>query len=202
MIGADGISAIQGKRRERVRDGSLRESLGATAVEHATAILPSTRRSVELPVFVRRESRWTAELPKEFGAIPNKPAFQLDGAPLYPELLVVRLLENAGWGAAWRKTWNGVAYWRDLNEKVEPGPLAHTIVEQIGRQAGYLGPWDIVAWRDRELRLFSSCLAGRPRVTAFMADWLDAALRLGIPIGCFAVVEHQASSPPRPPRRR
>jgi hypothetical protein len=181
--------------------GPLAESLLSAAVERATAVLPSTRRTVELPVYVRRETRWTNELPREFAAIPNKPAFALDGAPLYPELLVVRLLERAGWGAAWRKTWNGVAYWRDLNEKVEPGALAMTIVEQISRQAGYLGPWDIIAWRDRELRLLSSRLAGGQRVTAFMADWMDAAVRLGIPVGCFAVVEHEAARL-RPSRRR
>jgi hypothetical protein len=34
-----------------------------------------------------------------------------------------------------------------------------------------------------------------------MADWLDTALRMGLPLGCFAVVEHQAPRP-KPARRR
>jgi hypothetical protein len=120
---------------------------------------------------------------------------------LYPELLVVRLLERAGWGAAWRKTWNGVSYWRDVNETVEPAPLAMSIVNQITRQAGYEGSWDIVAWKDRELRLLASRSAGGQRVSAYMADWLDAAMRMGVPVGCFGVVEHE-SPRARPPRRR
>ncbi|HSM38396.1 MAG TPA: hypothetical protein VK838_03620 [Candidatus Limnocylindrales bacterium] len=176
-------------------------ALEATGVEQTVAVLPSTRRAVELPVYLRHETHWSNELPREFAAVPNKPAFSFDGEPLYPELVVVRLLERAGWGAALRKTWNGTAYWRGINDPVEPGPLALTIVEQISRQAGHLGQWDIVAWRGRELRLLTSRLAGGQRVTAFLSDWLDAALRLGIPLGCFAIVEHEVAKP-RPVRRR
>jgi hypothetical protein len=33
-----------------------------------------------------------------------------------------------------------------------------------------------------------------------MADWLEAALRMGIPLGCFALVEHHSVT--RPARRR
>jgi len=180
---------------------SMAAALGATAVEEAAAILPSTRRVVQLPVYIRHETHWADEAPRGLGAIPNKTLYELDGTPLYPELLVVRLLERAGWGAAWRKTWNGIAYWRDLNETVEPSPLALSIIGQVTRQAGYEGSWDIVAWRDRELRLLSSRPAGGQRISAYMADWLDAALRMGLPLGCFALVEHDAPRQ-RAPRRR
>ena len=179
----------------------LADALEAASVEHASAILPSSRQVVSVPVYVRRETLWTGETPRELGAIPGKRLYGYDGAPFYPELLVVRLLERAGWGAAWRKTWNGVSYWRDVNETVELGPLALSIVGQIARQAGYEGSWDIVAWRDRELRLLASRSAGGQRVSAYMADWLDAAMRMGVPAGCFAVVEHEAPRP-RPVRRR
>lgn len=176
-------------------------ALGASSVVEAPAVLPSTRRVVQLPVYVRTETPWTGTQARRSGPIPNKPLYTLDGQPIYPELLVVRLLERAGWGAAWRKTWNGVAYWRDVNETVEPGAMALSIVQQVCRQAGYDGAWDIVAWRDRELRLLSSRAAGGQRVSAYMADWLDTALRMGLPLGCFAVVEHQAPRT-RPARRR
>jgi hypothetical protein len=179
---------------------SLARALHSASVEHAAAVLPSSRQVVSVPVYVRREILWTGEAPRGLGAIPYKRLYAFEGDPLYPELLVVRLLERAGWGAAWRKTWNGVSYWRDVNETVEPGPLAMSIVEQITRQAGYEGSWDIVAWRDRELRLLASRPAGGQRVSAYMADWLDAAMRMGVPAGCFAVVEHDAPPKPRVPR--
>lgn len=183
------------------RTPSLAIALGATSVEEATAVMPSSRRVVRLPVYARDEIPWTDPTPRELGVIPNKRCYTLDGDPIYPELLVVRLLERAGWNAAWRKTWNGVAYWRDVGEKVELGALALSIVEQVTRQAGYEGSWDIVAWRARELRLLSSRAAGGQRVSAYMADWLDAALRMGVPLGCFAVVEHHVP-PQTAPRRR
>ena len=179
---------------------SLALVLGASAVETATAILPHSHRAVQVPVYVRHETAWPDQLPREFGVIPNKRAFVLDGVPYFPELMIVRLLERGGWGAAWRKSWNGDAYWRDVNVTVQPGALALTIVDQISRQAGYAGSWDILAWRGRELRLLSSRMAGGQRVSAFMADWLGAALRMGIPLGCFAVVEHH--TPARPTARR
>ena len=180
---------------------SLGVALHADSIEQAAAVLPSSRQVVSVPVYVRHETPWTGEAPRQLGAIPGKRLYAHDGAPFYPELLVVRLLERAGWGAAWRKTWNGVSYWRDVNEAVEPGALALSIVGQITRQAGYEGSWDILAWRDRELRLLASRPAGGQRVSAYMADWLDAAMRMGVPSGCFAVVEHEAPRQ-RPVRRR
>lgn len=179
---------------------SLARALHAVSVEHASAILPFSRRVVSVPVYVRREILWSGEAPRGLAAIPNRRLYAHEGAPFYPELLVVRLLERAGWGAAWRKTWNGVSYWRDVNERVEPGRLAMSIVEQITRQAGYEGSWDIVAWRDRELRLLTSRPAGGQRVSAYMSDWLGAAMGMGVPAGCFAVVEHDAPPKPRVPR--
>ena len=187
---------------EAVRpDSPMAEMLGASSVIDAPAVLPSTRRVVQVPVYVRAEVPWTGPPTRRSGAIPSKPLYTLDGEPIYPELLVVRLLERAGWGAAWRKTWNGVAYWRDVDEVAEPGAMALSIVQQVSRQAGYDGSWDIVAWRDRELRLLCSRAGGGQRVSAYMADWLDTALRMGLPLGCFAVVEHQLPRP-RPARRR
>ena len=182
-----------------ILDAPLTGALGAFVVMPVVIHLPSSRRDVEVPAYARREVSWTEELPRAFGVIPNKRAYTLDGVPLYPELLVVRLLERAGWGAAWRKSWGGEAYWRDINEVASPSPLALTIVEQVSRQAGYAGTWDIVAWRDRELRLLSSRQAGE-RISSFIADWLDAALRMGIPLGCFALVEHHTVA--RPASRR
>lgn len=175
-------------------------ALGASDVEFAQAVLPSTRQVVQLPIYVRHEKPWVEPAPRERVPAPGTRIFTLDGLPLAPELLVVRLLERAGWGAAWRRTWNGVAYWRDVKERVEPGPLALTIVEQVARQAGYEGAWDIVAWRGRELRLFASRAADGQRISAYMADWLDTAMRMGVPLGCFAVVEHHV--PRRSPVRR
>jgi hypothetical protein len=178
---------------------SLADALDASEVQSVFVDLPSSRARVEVPAFVRPETRWKGPLPSTFGSVPNKPAFTFDKAPIYPELLVVKLLERGGWNAAWRKNWGGVAYWRDIREPIALPPLPLTILDQVSRQAGHDVPWDIVAWRGRELRLLVSRVDGGQRVSAYLANWLDAALRMGIPLGCFAIVEHRAE---RLPRRR
>jgi hypothetical protein len=189
--------------------GAPRASVPATALAHALAPAQAFRIKVDLPHprgqimvsgYARAETRWTGPLPPSFGSVPNKPALDLDGAPVYPELLVVQLLERAGWGAAWRKNWGGTAYWRAIRDPISPPPLVLTILEQVSRQAGHDTPWDIVAWRGRELRLLVSRVdEGTQRVSAYLANWLDAALRMGIPLACFAIVDHGLE---RVPRRR
>jgi len=180
-------------------EASLAEALAATSIEQIPGALPSSRREITVPGYVRHEVYWRGELPANFGVIPNKPAFAFGGTALYPELIVVQLLEAAGWGAAWHKNWKTEAYWRDIGEEVEPAPLALAIVDQVSRQAGHVAPWDIVAWRGREVRLLVSRTGGGQRMGAYLASWLDAALRMGIPLGCFATVEHRSD---RPKRRR
>jgi hypothetical protein len=173
-------------------EASLAEALGAVAIERVAGVLPSSGRAVTVPGYVRRERVWRGELPPNFGAVPNKLAFTHDGTARYPELIVVQLLEAAGWEAAWRKNWKTEAYWREIGVEVEPSPLALAIIEQVSRQAGHAPPWDIVAWRGRELRLLTSRTGGGQRMGAYLASWLDAALRMGIPLGCFAIVEHRS----------
>jgi hypothetical protein len=181
------------------RTASLASALGASEVGQVTGVLPSTGREVSVPEYVRREALWRGELPSGFSSVPNKLACELDGIALYPELIVVRLLERAGWGAAWHKRWGTAAYWRDIGDEVEPPPFAVSIVDQVSRQAGHVAPWDIIAWRGRQLRFIVSRAGGGQRMGAYLASWLDAALRMGIPLGCFAVVEQLTD---RPPRRR
>lgn len=176
---------------------SLFTPLRADALKRVGVILPQAPWQVEVQGYVRREHLWSGELPPTFGVVPNKVPYAIDGAPLYPELVIVRLLEAAGWTAAWRKTWNGVAYWRDIREPVElPGAIADAL-EQVSANTGNAGQWDVVAWRGRQLRLITSRQAGGQLVSAYQARWLGTAMRMGLPIGCFAVVEHRVHRAPR-----
>jgi hypothetical protein len=177
----------------------LGHALRAEALERVTVTLPHAPWQVEIQGYRRRETVWTGDLPAGFGTVPNKVPYLLDGAPHYPELLLVRLLEGAGWSAAWRKTWNGVEFWRDLREPMELPDTITAALDQITLHAGHAGQWEVVAWRARQLRLLTSRPSGGQLVTAYQADWLSVAMRMGLPIGCFAVVERRVQ---RPPRRR
>jgi hypothetical protein len=192
-------STVRRSRSAASAPSELDIALEAISVDELPVILPSSQRQVSVPAYVRSEKLWQGELPTGFRSVPNKLAYAFDGSALYPELIVVRLLERAGWGAAWRKNWNAPAYWRDIGEEVEPSPLAVAIVDQVSRQAGHLAPWDIVAWHGRQVRFLASRTGEGRRVGAYLANWLDAALRMGVPLGCFSIVEHRH---PRTPRRR
>jgi hypothetical protein len=181
---------VASSHRDAATDDSFVDAIAPHEVLAVWVDLPSSARRVQLPVYVRREVRWRERLPERFGAVPNKEAITLDGAPTYPELVVVRLLERGGWQAAWRKNWGGLGYWRDIREPVTLPPLPLTIIDQVSRQAGHESPWDVVAWRGRELRLLVSRMEGANRVSAYVANWIDAALRMGVPLGCFGIVEH------------
>jgi hypothetical protein len=111
----------------------LAVALAPTDILEAAVDLPSRSR-VQVPIYVRHEVRWTDPVPALFSSVPNKEAYAFEGAPTYPELLVVQLLERGGWGAAWRKTWGGDAYWRDIRDPVSPPPLALSILEQVSRR--------------------------------------------------------------------
>jgi len=177
----------------------LAGALRADALQRVAVVLPHPPWHVEIQGYLRREKVWTGELTPAFGVVPNKHPYELDAAPHYPELLVVRLLETAGWSAAWRKSWNGVAYWRDLREPIALPEDVESALEQISGHAGHAGHWELVAWRGRQLRLLTSRTTGGQMVSAYQAEWLSIALQMGLPIGCFGVVEHRV---PRPPRRR
>jgi len=196
LTAASPVASVQRPSPPRT---SLAEALAPAELTLTAIDLPPPRGQVSVPAYARSETRWKGQLPAAFGSVPNKLALELDGAPIYPELLVVRLLERSGWGAAWRKNWGGTAFWRDIGDPVSPPALPLAILEQVSRQAGHDTPWDIVAWRGRELRLLVSRTDEGQRVGAYLANWLDAALRMGIPLGCFAMVEFRLE---RLPRRR
>jgi hypothetical protein len=193
------LTPVAGVRRAPQVGTSLADALAPAEHTVVTVDLPIPRGQVSLPVYARSETRWKGALPTGFSSVPNKEALDLDGAPVYPELLIVHLLEQAGWGAAWRKNWGGTAYWRAIRDPITPPPLPLAILEQVSRQAGHDTPWDIIAWRGRELRLLVCRTDEGQRVGAYLANWLDAALRMGIPLGCFAIVQLRLE---RLPRRR
>ncbi|HEX2141089.1 MAG TPA: hypothetical protein VHK28_02275 [Candidatus Limnocylindria bacterium] len=179
----------------------VEQAMEASSVAEVPVVLPSSHRLVTVPVYIRSEEPWAGDLPDGFNRVPNRPALTFEGSALYPELIVVKLLERAGWHAAWRKTWNTVEYWRDIGVTVEPSALAVNIVDHVSRQAGHAPPWNIVAWHGRQLRLLVSRVGERHRTSGYLANWLDAALRLGIPLACFSVVEHRIEHVPAPRRR-
>jgi hypothetical protein len=131
-------------------------------------------------------------MPPEFGIVPNKPGLDHDRQVLYPEFVLVRLLERRGWTAAWSKNWHGRAYWRAIGEDVDLPPfVVHVIAWLSSQVTGQGGTWDIVAWQEPDRILFiESKQRGKDALRANQLEWLEAALDSGMRLESFAVAEY------------
>src|SRR5690606_29727269 len=83
----------------------LRRILHAEDRPPTEVVLPDCGRTVAVPAVLRRETRWSGDLPANFRAVPGKPAVAFGGRPLYPEFVILRLLEDAGWSGVWVNNW-------------------------------------------------------------------------------------------------
>jgi hypothetical protein len=146
---------------------------------------------VIVPAYQRRENRFAGALPSNFRTVPNKVAVDLDGAALYPEFAVVRRLEAAGWGAAWRKNWHGAAFWTDIAVVIEPPRRVLDLFNRIAAVAG-AGAWDILAWKGDDVLFIESKQYGSDKLTPNQRRWLEVALDQGIPLDAFAIYEYIA----------
>jgi hypothetical protein len=165
--------------------------LGAETVRPIEVMLPFSRRRVTVRAYQRREQRHVGELPADFRTVPNKTAVDWQGAALYPEFAIVRRLESAGWGAAWRKNWHGEAFWRAISETMDVPPRVLAVFERVADVAG-AGAWDILAWKDDQIVFIESKQYGSDKLTPNQLRWLEVALDQGASIDSFAVFEYRA----------
>lgn len=156
-----------------------------------TVTLPLSQRPVSIRAYQRLENRFAGELPLNFRTVPNKVAVDLDGIALYPEFAVVRRLEEAGWGAAWRKNWHGTAFWSDIGTDVEVPVEVLGLFDRVASIAG-AGAWDILAWKDSQVLFIESKQYGSDRLTANQLRWLETALAQAVPLESFAIYEYRA----------
>jgi hypothetical protein len=153
--------------------------------------LPGHAQPVAVPTILRNEARWSGELPDSFRAVPNKPAIDFHGRPLYPEFVWLRLLEKAGWEGVWVKYW-GRANWIDINTPLELPKRQADLFEQIETMTGNTkgGCWDIFAWRGDDVLFVESKQSRSDRITIPQAVWLEKSLGLGLDISSFLIAEY------------
>lgn len=153
--------------------------------------LPGQAQPIAVPTIVRHENRWRGELPASHRAVPNKPAIDYQGKPLYPEFVWLRLLERAGWTGVWVKYW-GRANWTDIDSPLDLPPRQAELFEQIEALTENTrgGCWDIFAWRGDDVLFVESKQSRTDRVTAAQAVWLEKSLALGLGLSSFLIAEY------------
>lgn len=156
------------------------------------ALLPASDTIVQVPTVLTREARAAGSLPLNFGRVPNKPALTYKREILYPEIVLVRLLEARSWKAAWSKNWHGRAYWRSIGEDMALPTHVLRVADWLASQVdGSGGAWDVVAWKGQDRLLFvESKQRGKDRLRLNQKQWIEAALGAGLRMESFAVVEY------------
>jgi hypothetical protein len=157
-----------------------------------------------------RFPRWTgAPFADDFGK-KSAAMIEIDGEHLFPELAVLRLLENGGWSVRWVNTysargeiWKYLTDWRDVPrdeqknrpiEEAEPRQVLARIAG-LNKPARYAGCWDTFAWKDSDFA-FLQCKRTPPKTEGVLKkeqeDWLRSALYLGdrrVSVNSFCVVQ-------------
>ena len=145
---------------------------------------------MEVVTILRQEIVWQGTTPEAFRAIPNKPALQFDGHPVWAEFTLLRLLERHGWKGAWVKNWGGRAFWSDVLEITELPPSAEKLFYRIDKRAGTgAGCWDILASRGDDVFFLESKQRGRDEIRLSQRVWLENALGEGVPLSSFMIAE-------------
>jgi hypothetical protein len=153
--------------------------------------LPGHPQPVAVPTILRNEARWSGELPDSFRAVPNKPAIDFHGRPLYPEFVWLRLLERAGWTGAWAKNWHGHEFWSDINMPFELPKAQAGLFKYIESLTGNTrgGYWDIFAWRGDDIVFIESKQRGK-KIRPAQAVWLEKSIDFGFDVSSFLVAQY------------
>lgn len=158
------------------------------------ALQEASDRSVDILTVRRAEKVWEGAKPDWHKAVPNKPLLDFNGKPCWPEFVVLRLLEKAGWTGAWVKNWSGRAFWSDPLVSAQLPPIAEAIYQKVARGAKSRGGcWDLLAQRDEQVLFVESKQTGKDRIRSTQRAWLEHALKAGVPLSSFMIVEFTRS---------
>ncbi len=113
----------------------------------------------------------------------SKPLVEVDGASVFGELAIVRLLERDGWSAVWADTYHG-KFWRGMpheSQPVELPPEAAGVYHRIaGNKGSPSGCFDVIAWHDGHT-VFLEYKGPRDRPNKNEPAWIESALQVGVP---------------------
>ena len=179
----------------------LASVLSAEERTPVSIVLPASGASVSIRTLLRREVRAATDVARAGSCwAPNKPALAFEGTTTWAELVLVRLLEAAGWDARWIRNWTGGRqFCVEVDQQRNFPPAPAEIFEALHRRAAQLrgaGTWDVFAWSgDDYLFLESKQHGSSDRLNSNQIAFLEAGLEEGFTVDQFAIVEYDAGPP-------
>lgn len=142
---------------------------------------------------------WTGAMPaRTYG---SKPVVEWNGEGVFPEIAAVQLWREAGWDAAWVSTYGGLRFFADQPSADRANTVAlpdHVMarLEAIAKaNHGWAGSFDVVAWREQELRFVELKRRGHDRIRDTQRRWLSTALDCGHDPDAFQILEWDFDRP-------
>ena len=124
----------------------------------------------------RTEAEWSEALPSNYGKVPQKPPLAFRGNVVYPEFILLRLIEDAGWRGVWVNSFRKPPeFWIDIEKDGEIPSVQQELYALIQSRTGNTrgGCWDIFAWRDDQTLVVESKQYVGDRVKPNQQLWLE-----------------------------
>lgn len=180
----------------------LKSVLDASWQPPTCVTLPRSKREIDIVTLLRSEVRAgvKAAICDDCFA-PNKPVLKFGRRRTWAEFVVLGLLERDGWLGRWVKNWSGpgrprVQFCSSIGQEAEiTNPAAAAMFAALDERAGHPqgGIWDIFAWRgDDYLIIESKQQGGSDNLKPNQLAWLEACVRVGLPLDSFALVRYDA----------
>ena len=158
------------------------------------AVLLQSGSTVQLPKATPLFKAWRHDIP--FDRYGRKAILDFRGEPLFAELVILRLFDEAGWDGVWVDTYRH-CFRVSVANRIEIPKDKLRLLEEVYAAAGAKGGcFDVFVWRGDEIMFAESKRAGRDRLRTSQLRWLDAALRRGLQACSFLVVEWSLDKEP------
>lgn len=161
--------------------------------------LPHSGEPFEIPLCRPEFSLWPDNARRPTFDFGGKTFLNFENEPVFAEILILRLLERAGWRGCWVSAY-GRKYLCDmpsdfrLSNGIRLPPQQDRILQEIARRAEMPGGcFDVLAWRKNKILFCEAKRAGRDKFRPTQKKWLEAALADGkLGTENFLIVEWKA----------
>lgn len=119
----------------------------------------------------------------------GKAALDLDGKPVFAEVVILELFRRVGWNGAWIDSY-GRRLWAGMGQRAVLPSREHDLLEAIRARAGTSGGcFDVLAYRDNQVMFAEAKRRGRDRIRLSQRRWLQAARDEGVGVEAMLIVE-------------
>jgi hypothetical protein len=161
-------------------------------------LLPSGKVT-DLPVCYPTFSLWKGSI--DIFSYGGKPLIDYEGAPIFAELAILRILLADGWDGVWVETYGGIHFlremphdWKLASHNIDIPIDKREVIRKIQKTAHTTACFDVFAWQGSEILFCEAKHKGKDRLTSGQLKFIEGALSCGISPQALVIVEWTAGS--------